>query len=93
MVADAFEQTRVRTYETRGSRLAAFPATGQGAFGIKRQIKCGLQRCVRATHWRGLGLPARILRFSEHGKTADYAAAAPETCADGNALRFGLESF
>lgn len=48
-------------------------ATGWGVFGLKRHVKSGLQECVRAAALSGLGLPARILGFSEHGKTADNA--------------------
>lgn len=59
-------------------------ATGWGVFGLKRHVKSGLQEGVRTTAWCGLGLPARILRFSEHGKTADHAAAEPDNGADGN---------
>lgn len=59
-------------------------ATGWGVFGLKRHVKGCLQEGVRTKAWRGLGLPARILRFSEHGKTADHAAAEPDNGADGN---------
>lgn len=72
-------------------------ATGWGVFGLKRHVKGGLQECVRATALSGLGLPARILGLSEHGKTADNAAAAPDKGADGNtahasALRASIAS-
>ena len=67
--------------------IAHLRATGGGVFGIKRHVKSGLQECVRTTAWRGLALPGRILGFSEHGKTADNAAAATENCADGNTVR------
>lgn len=64
-------------------------ATGWGVFGLKRHVKGGLQECVRATALSGLGLPARILGLSEHGKTADNAAATTDNCADGNTSQNG----
>lgn len=64
--------------------IADHRATGQGVFGIKRHVKSGLQKGVRTADRCGLGLPARRRVFFDLGKTADYAAAEPENCADGN---------
>jgi len=70
--------------KARGCRFAAIELTEGEFLASSATSKASLQKGVRATVRCGLGLPARKRVLFDRGKTADYAAAEPENCADGN---------
>ena len=86
---EGINKTRVKTLEVQRKPITDHRATGCGVFGIKRQVKSGLAEGRPNRPPCGLALPGRKQRFFDLGKTADHAAAAPETCADGNTSQNG----